>query len=807
MLPNKNHIFYIIWFYMTAVYAQNLSIVVDVIVNEEAQGQEFLALTEEGDVLVPAQFLEKLRLKPEIWQQQPNTKAISLRALSPVVQFTIDQGSATLKLDVAPEFFEKQEFNLNDPRAAFKGHDIIPNAPFSAFLNYGIDGNFLDDHLQGFNVPWEFGITVGQWLLEGGFSHQYAEATKTWRTTRTRTSLTWDNLPTLQRIILGDFSAPATYLTSGGTFGGISLSKNFSLDPYFIRYPSHDFSGLVQTPSDVEIYVNGNLLNKRHVQPGPIDFLNVFNRTGEGTVDVVIRDAFGREQRFNNFINTGYRLLKTGVDEYSYNLGFRRDQQSQNKYNHQLTLIGFHRYGFTNTFTAGLTFEGNEEVTNLGGNLNMSLGKIGQFDGGTNFSKTADHSGYGLYANYNYTPDPLHNSLSFFAGITSYSRYYANLQTQYNINNSKETVASQTPHYQGMAQINYNMGTTAGSLALTHSRSRNWESEKIASTTSLSYSNSLFNNWNFAVTASHGVDAQNKTDNRILLMLLYTPKSKQGKKQLFDQFAYRGQTNHEKSKNSNEISTVEHDFTAQSYSTGGTGYNYMLNAHQKQGGESTATGRFQYRGNRGIYAIDYTKNFESSSNFRLNMAGGIGLVDGTIRLGRPIYDSFALVKTPNMPNTSVRLSGQAMGTTDATGNLLLAEVVSHTENTISIDPEDLGISKSVDKQNKYLKPMQRGGSMVSFAVTKFTAAEGNLYLKTPTGEKPLTMLPIEYEVNGQKKESFVAQEGYFYLENLLTGQNKIRVLRQQGNCMAIVDIPETEKIVVNVGKVACVPES
>jgi outer membrane usher protein FimD/PapC len=82
------------------------------------------------------------------------------------------------------------------------------------------------------------------------------------------TSLTLDQRDSLRRWVIGDRFIGTGLLGGGAFLGGISVSRDFSLDPYLFRYPSLGFAGALLTPSTVDVYVNGILLRREQLPPG-----------------------------------------------------------------------------------------------------------------------------------------------------------------------------------------------------------------------------------------------------------------------------------------------------------------------------------------------------------------------------------------------------------------------------------------------------------------------------------------------------------------------------------------------------------
>ena len=86
--------------------------------------------------------------------------------------------------------------------------------------------------------------------------------------------------------------------------GGILFATNFSTQPTFITYPLPSFYGETAVPSALDIYVNGRLKQSRNVEPGRYVLEEVPVITGAGQLQVVARDALGRQQVFTqDFIN------------------------------------------------------------------------------------------------------------------------------------------------------------------------------------------------------------------------------------------------------------------------------------------------------------------------------------------------------------------------------------------------------------------------------------------------------------------------------------------------------------------------
>jgi outer membrane usher protein FimD/PapC len=58
-------------------------------------------------------------------------------------------------------------------------------------------------------------------------------------------------------------------------------------------------------------------------------------------------------------------------------------------------------------------------------------------------------------------------------------------------------------------------------------------------------------------------------------------------------------------------------------------------------------------------------------------------------------------------------------------------------------------------------------------------------------------------VKDKTQDSFIAKKGFFYLENVPTGEFKATVKRYKHDCTLHLSIPKSDKVVVKLGDVVC----
>jgi outer membrane usher protein len=779
----------IVWFYPSLlVLAQSPeTIILQVIVNGQNEGEHFFILAETGEIFASLETLTSLRFKAT-WLDKLSTddELIALHTLSPEFTFELDDQAATLKIEVLPQLLKPQIIKpepQNEPR-----HDTISPEPISGLMNYQIDADFTTiNGFQSFNLPWEWGIKLNEALVYSSFRYTYQDESSE-KPVRLLTYLTWDDTQQLRRWVIGDFAASGGLLTSRGMLGGISLQKHFNLNPRLVRYPGIDLFGVVETPSQAALYVNDSLIETRDLQPGEVAFLDVINRTGSGEAVLVVTDAFGTEKRFTTPFYVSPGLLKPGLHDYGYHLGFERKALGHQSADYgKLSSRGFHRYGFSKVFTGGLHFEFNNQVVNWGPTTTIVFGSTSELNTDLGMSHHQDQFGYGLRAYFNYTQRRFHANL----GIEVFSHDYANLVTP-------TGAAEDKVRHHATLGLSLNLEPSFGSLSTTYSETKRGLPENPNSQNfSLSYQKTLSKNLSMSISANHSWGSL-KRDN-VYLNLFYHFGHKK---------TLNYSTNYLADPDNQDYRQVLNLQQGQGYDPG---YGYQVRLQQQTGSREgkSGEGHLRYQGDQGIYTATYRHLNETGSG-HLSLAGGVGVLPQGIYLTRPISDSFALVKTGTVANIPIRYSNQIVGRTDAAGEFLIPHLTAYYENQLSIMPTDLPFNYAFDKLTQYVLGGQRSGSVVNFAITQFSAVEGTVYLKSKEPNQPqlanehiLETVPFEVIVQDQKIETFLGKQGYFYLEQIPVGQYEARAILENGVCVVRLNIPETSAVLTDLGRLAC----
>ncbi len=126
----------------------------------------------------------------------------------------------------------------------------------------------------------------------------------------------FDDRANLRSATLGDAYVSAGPLGGSLLLGGISLARNYALDPYLVKIPRLAFAGSAMAPSTLDVYVNDVLVRRLPIEAGDFQLTNISPITGAGTTRYVLRDAFGREQRLESSYYASAGVLARGLSEF-----------------------------------------------------------------------------------------------------------------------------------------------------------------------------------------------------------------------------------------------------------------------------------------------------------------------------------------------------------------------------------------------------------------------------------------------------------------------------------------------------------
>lgn len=742
-----------------------------IVLNQEEKGEFFVNVTDDGDFLVQIEDLRKMGFSeiPGKVLVLEREEFVSLKSMEGV-KTVFDEKKLALELTADPHLLGKKVFMLRYPRQP----KVYYPKDTGGFLNYNLtyfakDSFDYDSTL----LTNQLGFRVGDLLLlsDSSYTQRKGEGAQF---VRLMSNLTYDRREDLKRFVVGDFFASSGELGSTINMGGISFSKQYKIAPYFITYPEVSFSGLASLPSEVEVYRDGVLIRKERISPGEFELRDIPTYVGSGLVEVVLRDPFGREQRIKLPYYFSDTLLKKGLHEYSYNLGFsREDFGTVSNHYKDFLFSGFHRYGMNDSLTAGIRAEASRRVLNLGLSSTCSIPwRLGVINGSVAWSDSKrGKNGIGGSLSYLY----LGRDLSFNFLLRGFTRDYSNISQGASPERIKYEASAGAGYFSsvlgslslGFAATEKYIGSDTKSLLASYSRRITDRSNVIASfKRDVKNHISEFNisiNYYFkhGITASSSYQRMDGSSRERIQILKNLP--------LGEGFGGRAsfEANQTESKNFNA-------------------YDLQLQYNAKYG---------QYRGE--FISTDHAETYS------LTTAGGLTFVEDSVNFTRPVQDSFALVKVGDLKGVRVYLNNQEIGRTGGEGKILIPNLGSYYENQISINDKDIPMEYKISEVLTYVSPPLRSGSYIEFGAIKIQGFFGMLKIKREEDIRPVEYIEFKLLADGKELFSPTGKGGEFYLENIKPGKYRGEFKHLDKTYFFDIVIPKSEDILVDLGEIIC----
>lgn len=746
-----------------------------IVLNSEPKGEFLVRMEKEGFFVREADLgaigFRGVPARAELFGKEPY---IPLGAV-PGLRLRFDERTLTLEIEAPPALLPRQTIDFAPPRR----EKVFSPPGEGAFLNYGLayatGDSFSFDSLTAT-------VQAGGWMrggiLQSDFSYTATPGDRL--LVRLMTNYTRDRRDTLQRFVVGDLLASSGDLGGSVNLGGAGFSKIFAIDPYLVRYPVANLAGFASLPAEAQIYVDGTRIRTERIAPGEFELRNIVDYGGAGAVTVVLKDAFGREQRLVYPFYFTDALLRQGFHEYSYNAGFPRRAfgEKSDRYGRPAFSF-FHRFGLSDGATVGFRGEGSTDRVNGGPTLSWRIGNAGVVSAAVSGSAGGAGAGGAGFVRYAYQDRRKNLRLAW----KGFSRDYAILSTDAAAGAVRREVAAGAGY--GMKE--------AGTLSVDFSDASRF-SGPARRAAGVTYSWNVARDLAFFATLRRVRESGTATE--VFAGLTWYP--------------WREVSLSAGYKNAGGTGAETVQLLRNAPAGEGVGYRLFV---ERSGAEPapavTVDPYLQYNGRYGIYTGEFRTRFAegggTTDSSRLTAAGGIAWVGGRIGASRPINDSFGLVVVDNLANVRVMVNNQQVGRTDRDGKLFVPNLGSYFENQISIDHRDVPIDYTLSEAARVVSLPLRSGAVIRFEAKKFQAVTGSLALRQKKEARPLEFVEAKAVVHGKEIAFPTGKRGEFYLENLPPGTYAGAVEYNGMRCGFALAMPRSEETIVDLGVVDCVP--
>jgi outer membrane usher protein len=728
-------------------------------VNEGDRG-EALAIVREADVLVEVTTLERAGLRNVQGRRETieGRVFVSLASLAPGVRYEMNERALTLRISAAAELLGAVVIDLSPARPAYEYARST-----SGFLNYGVNWS----RVAGTNASLDGGVSIGPAL---------AQATMSWDPSRgfvrSLTNVVVDDRQHLRRWTVGDSLVSARNLGSGLLVGGFRVSREYGLDPYFVQFPTLGLSGTALTPSTVEVYVNDRLVSREQVAPGTFDLAHVPMPAGNNATRVVVRDAFGREQQMAAPYYLTTSALARGLHDYDYAVGYPRVGGPSAAWDYgSLSALARHRYGFTDRLTAGFVAEADSSTASAGPTANIRLA-AGEIELAASVSRAHGATGAAASAGYAYLGRPVTVSVTLRAMSAGYSTL--------TIGRALEPMRFEASAMVGAQLTRRASVSLQQALALPHAGELSSRSsivlsvgvsERITGYVNLSAARE---NGRSGVTAFGGLSLMVGARTNAGLSISREPTG-------------AGMT-----------ADVQRSLPI------GSGFGYRTRVASAGGGQAEAMVEAQLP--FGHYeAGQDVLNGQSSPHVTAN--GGLVIIGGGVHPTRPVNDSYALVRVPEVGGVRTYLNNQEVGRTNRRGDTLVPNLLPYYANRLAISDQDVPLDHDVEQVERDVAPPYRGGALVVFRAAARQTLTGTITLQVGGTVIVPAFGEMTLAVGGGTVSSPIGRDGEFYLENLAPGRHQVTVAYKNLTCQVAMDVPASKAPSIQLGTLRCiVPE-
>jgi outer membrane usher protein len=752
----------------SGIEANEIRIPLELFVNTVDHGTT-LTLARGDDLLVSVDDLSGagLRTASGTITEIGGTRYVSLRSLAPGIRFKIDQTQLVLTIDAQPAFFDASSLDVGASRRT-RG----TQAQFSpgAFLNYSITAGApgpLD--LTEFS---ELGIGTAAGLFSATTSYEPGAVR------RGLIAFTHDDQATLVRATIGDEVAASGDLGGSVLTGGFGISRDFGLQPGFLRLPTPGLSGTVLTPTSAEIYVDGAYQQTVQLVPGPFTLGNLNVPTGSSVTRVVLHDAQGNTTTLSSSFYLASQALRKGVSDYEAHIGFERPNAfGTNDTYGRFATLGDYRAGVSDAVTLGVRGEATSGLVD-GGVSSVFSTVFGEFGFDGSLSDASGVRGYAEVASYRYQLrsfgfgvqarryGPTYANISLpvaedrqTAGVTEFVSFPLTRHVNIALTNTTTTNRDTPGGTQTTAQLTAPIGAGA-SLSLDVERDRGSAGGFSISTTS--------------ERAHYAIGAN-----------LYIPLGRSSIVSL---------------ENQNVGGVASNSIELQKSVPNGTGFGY--DARLSGGADrSTALSLVEKAPIARVEADVFSSHGET--NATLNVAGSIVAIEDGLHLARPVESGYALVHVGGSPHVEVDFGGVPQGRTDGRGDVIVTDMTAYSENVVTAEDTRLGPDQIATVPSAIVVPRRQSGVVARLQVdsvrffTGYVRVRSGVTIIVPSGGT------ITLAGSGPARSFDLGLRGELYLENLSAGRYRATITYSGTPCSFDLDVPAENDLRTDLGTLTC----
>ena len=735
-----------------------------------------------SNVLAPTTVDETASLLKNLAGGRDEVPFDALRKLGLSVKF--DRTQLVLRIEIPAAIRTVRNLNLRGISQR-SDIDIVEQSDISAYISVRAGATFVEDSKF---VPTGFDRFASDIDMALNLYGVVAEAELRYDDSRVRKftrgdiRLTYDDRDALVRYELGDLNVATRPFQNAPNIAGISAYRNFNINPYLNVRPSPSQAFELDRPARVEVLLNGSLVRTFDLRSGRYN-LRDFPLIPSAGNDIELRITYASGETEIRIYPAFFdlELLAPGLFDFAVNMGLPyTDDNGVRRYDdNDYNGTGFIRYGVNSELTVGLNWEGSRQFNLVGGEFVWAL-PFGTFglNASTNINDPGVDTGK-ITLQYRWRDTDPNTERTIDGLVTFTGKKFQTLDQLFSDNllskqarfragqkvgpDSRAQIYAGYEGYRGAllsdvyyAGINYSRQLRFGSVSLSAEYRKNQDRSGPVVRVGLSVPLGRG-----SLTSSYTTD-----DN---------------------------------------VARIDYNRIA---SSGANSFGYNASVERRDGSDRQLI-RSTYVGNRFETSIQQiARNYFSDGNrdLRTEVTFGtaLAMADGQFAIGRPVRNSFAIVKANKKagdhqlavePRTGFGSSRTKYSAySGALGPALLTTLTPYFNRSIQVDAPDAEAGTSLGGQVFGLNPGYRSGYSLEVGNARNVSLLGNMVDRDGDPLVFITGLARDASILEESAEAiqiFTNAKGRFFLEGVEAGRTyDITVTADGQTAMEAVAIPE-----------------
>ena len=531
-----------------------------------------------------------------------------------------------------------------------------------------------------------FGIVSSGWLAHAGSS---STSTGLGNAIRLDTAYTFADVNSLRRYSLGDFITGGLAWTRPVHLEGAQIRSDFSMRPDLITFPLPTISGTAAVPSTVDVLADGNLTVSGQVNPGPFEVPQLPVVSGAGTISMTVTNALGQQVTLTQPFYASSSLLAPGLQTFAVQAGLvRRNWGTASNDYGKMAGTAIFRRGLSRKFTIEAGGEGTPGAVMVGAGGDAQIGNLGEI----NFSAAMSAGTAKAGAQFLLGAQHIGRIFSVGGSATIANRNYRDVATMNGDGIIRKELSGFASLYHkrvgsfGVAYAGLNQDAPTSFVLKAFAAAQH------SQVLSANYALQIKRVWLNASGFKNFAAASGSSGFQIGVTIPFGRRSSV-------------------SADVTSQGSVQAQVQKSAALVGDWGYD----AYVSVGDSNHAFGQVQYKSPVALLTAGIDQS-GGTTTLRTETQGAFSFVDGGLFPSNTIYDSFAVVDTNPVKFVHVLEENRNIGNTGRSGRLLVPDMRSFDLNHIGVVATDVPPDVTLDGATKEMRPQDRSGVVVKFAV-------------------------------------------------------------------------------------------